>query len=263
MSVCDQVFERLTRGPFPGGPFADGSSSDPAEDARVERHLACCHDCRRLAEALRPAVELFHEALERTDDLPRYAGRLREERESLPLVALAEPPLPTEPRFRWVRPAARVFGTPALELYVAAEPALPRRSWIGTAFDGRRLWDAAFCVATVAASVTVAILLAQFAGPTNLGERSAVAATLSDADWSRFSGIVSDESVRAWSLPTECASLSTKPQSEVATTTQVACCTLCHVAGGEPIEGSNGAQSHAVVDVRPALLLSSCATCHY
>jgi hypothetical protein len=229
----------------------------------VERHLACCHDCRRLAEALRPAVELFHEALERTDDLPRYAGGLREERESLPVVALAEPPLPTELSFRATRPAARVFGEPAPELYVAAEPAAPRRSWIGSAFDGRRLRDAVFCVATVAASVTVALVLAQFAGPANLGERSANVATLSEAEWSRFSDALADERVRDWSLPTECASLSTKPHGGSAATTQVACCTLCHAAGGAPVEGSNGALSHALVDVRPALLLSSCAACHY
>jgi hypothetical protein len=263
MSACDQVFERLTRGPFPGGPFADGSTSDPAEDARVERHLACCHDCRRLAEALRPALDLFHEALERTDDLPRYAGELREERESLPAVAIAEPPLPTDRRFRPIRPAARIFGEPAPELYVAAKPAFPRRSWIGSAFDGRRLRDAAFCVATVAASVTVAIVLAQFAAPANLGERSVAAATLDDADWSRFAGFVAEERVREWSLPTECASLSTKSQGMTAATTQVACCTLCHAAGGIPTEAARGDLSHALADVRPALMLSSCATCHY
>lgn len=263
MSACDQVFERLTRGPFPGGPFADGSTSDPAEDARVERHLACCHDCRRLAEALRPAVELFHEALERTDDLPRYAGALREERESLPRVALAEPPLPTVARQRRARSAARVAGEPVPELCTLAEPAPLRRSWIGAAFDGRRLWDAAFCVATVAASVTVAILLAQFAGPANFGERTATAATLSDADWSRFSGVVANDRVREWTLPTECAALSTKTQTERTAATQVACCTLCHVAGGAPVEAATSDLSNAFADVRPALLLSSCATCHY
>ena len=64
---CDEVFDILTRGPFPSG-----SESDPA----VEHHLRCCHDCRQLAEALRPAVALFHECL--SDDevrsLPEYHG---------------------------------------------------------------------------------------------------------------------------------------------------------------------------------------------
>lgn len=64
---CDQVFELLTRGPFPsGGP----------DDSAVERHLGCCADCRQLAEALRPAVALFHESLapEQAHNLPEYHG---------------------------------------------------------------------------------------------------------------------------------------------------------------------------------------------
>lgn len=66
---CDQVFETLTRGPFPtGGPDDDG----------VELHLAGCHECRCLAEALRPAATLFHESLSATEQeqLPSYDGLL-------------------------------------------------------------------------------------------------------------------------------------------------------------------------------------------
>lgn len=64
---CDEVFDILTRGPFPSG-----SESDPA----VEHHLRCCHDCRQLAEALRPAVAMFHECLsdEEVRSLPEYHG---------------------------------------------------------------------------------------------------------------------------------------------------------------------------------------------
>ena len=66
---CDQVFDVLTRGPFPTG--ADS-------DIHVERHLLACHDCRQLAEALRPAVELLHECVDdaESDDLPGYRGWL-------------------------------------------------------------------------------------------------------------------------------------------------------------------------------------------
>jgi len=66
---CDQVFEVLTRGPFPTG--------EP-EDEAVERHLRACHDCRQLAEALRPAVALLHEAIASDDAmaLPEYQGAL-------------------------------------------------------------------------------------------------------------------------------------------------------------------------------------------
>jgi hypothetical protein len=62
---CDQVFDILTRGPFPTG---------TACDTPVEAHLNMCRDCRRLAEALRPALELFQEAIgpEESRDLPGY-----------------------------------------------------------------------------------------------------------------------------------------------------------------------------------------------
>jgi hypothetical protein len=51
---CDQVFDVLTRGPFPSG---------DETDQPVESHLRACHDCRQLAEALQPAVYLLHESL--------------------------------------------------------------------------------------------------------------------------------------------------------------------------------------------------------
>lgn len=66
---CDNVFDRLTRGPFPSG---------EEDDSAVEGHLSVCHECRRLAEALRPAVSLLHEAYadEQISDerLPAYHG---------------------------------------------------------------------------------------------------------------------------------------------------------------------------------------------
>ncbi len=66
---CDGVFEILTQAPFPtGGP----------NDDDIENHLRVCHDCRCLAEALRPAVGLIHESLANDEQLPRYDGRLVE-----------------------------------------------------------------------------------------------------------------------------------------------------------------------------------------
>lgn len=85
---CDDVFERLTRGPFPSD--ADGVAVATAEfshrcdsvDERVEAHLAACHECRMLAEALRPAAsELGLAAALRPgseSQLPLYRGRLPE-----------------------------------------------------------------------------------------------------------------------------------------------------------------------------------------
>jgi hypothetical protein len=67
---CDQVFMILTRGPFPTGEDWDDE---------VESHLEVCTDCWRLAEALRPALEVFQEAVPPAEgrDLPGYWGDAR------------------------------------------------------------------------------------------------------------------------------------------------------------------------------------------
>lgn len=67
---CNQVFMILTRGPFPTG--------EPW-DEEVELHLETCGDCWRLAEALRPALEVFQEAVPPAEgrDLPGYWGDAR------------------------------------------------------------------------------------------------------------------------------------------------------------------------------------------
>ena len=67
---CDQVFMILTRGPFPTG---------EAWDEQVENHLETCADCWRLAEALRPALEVFQEAVPPAEsrELPGYWGDAR------------------------------------------------------------------------------------------------------------------------------------------------------------------------------------------
>ena len=67
---CDHVFVILTRGPFPTGEIWD---------EEVEAHLETCADCWRLAEALRPALEVFQEAVPPAEsrDLPGYWGDAR------------------------------------------------------------------------------------------------------------------------------------------------------------------------------------------
>jgi len=79
---CDQVFDILTRGPFPTG---------TACDTAVEAHLSECPECHRLAEALRPALELFQEAVgpEESRDLPGYWCAVATDRKP-PLVSYAE-----------------------------------------------------------------------------------------------------------------------------------------------------------------------------
>lgn len=51
LPTCDDVFDVLTRGPFPTGQHE--------VDWPLERHLTVCHSCRELAEALRPATEML------------------------------------------------------------------------------------------------------------------------------------------------------------------------------------------------------------
>ena len=67
---CNQVFMILTRGPFPTG---------EAWDEDVEAHLEKCAECWQLAEALRPALEVFQEAVPPAEsrDLPGYWGDAR------------------------------------------------------------------------------------------------------------------------------------------------------------------------------------------
>ena len=64
---CDQVFQVLTRSSFP---------ASESTDSAVEAHLRTCFDCRSMAEALRPALDLFHEAMSPHDrqGLPVYHG---------------------------------------------------------------------------------------------------------------------------------------------------------------------------------------------
>ena len=122
---CDQVFDVLTRGPFPSG---------DASDESVEHHLRACHECRQLAEALRPAVELLHESIDKdeTIDLPEYQG-------TLPLTSTAA-----------VRPLTLGLRQ------VAAPP--PRRANSGRSV-GRRAFDRTVsAVRLIAASLLLAAL---------------------------------------------------------------------------------------------------------
>jgi hypothetical protein len=111
---CDQVFMILTRGPFPTGEPWD-------ED--VESHLEYCADCWRLAEALRPALEVFQEAVPPSEgrDLPGYWGDARPASTVVAqlvrgstrtaLIAEAEP----------VRPAYRIYLPQPLSSELSAD----------------------------------------------------------------------------------------------------------------------------------------------
>ena len=95
---CDDVFRILTRGPFPCG--------DPSDEA-VERHLAKCDACRRLAEALQPAIELTEESVapEESSNLPAYWGELFH-----PSLRIPEAPVGTQSKIKTL--AQRIVRRP-------------------------------------------------------------------------------------------------------------------------------------------------------
>lgn len=69
---CDDVFELLTRGPL------GNDTLDQESTSSLQRHLLSCHECRGLAEALRPATQCIHEALadEERVGLPQFMSTL-------------------------------------------------------------------------------------------------------------------------------------------------------------------------------------------
>lgn len=76
LPTCDDVFEILTRAPFPTG--------EHEVDFPIQRHLTVCHSCRELAEALRPVTAVLAE------------GQSEEVEEETPLPAfLAECGVPS------------------------------------------------------------------------------------------------------------------------------------------------------------------------
>ena len=96
---CDQVFKILTSGPFPTG--------EPW-DEQVEAHLEACAECWRLAEALRPALEVFQEAVPPAEsrNLPGYWGDAR------PASAALAELTSTPPRTTAVAAGVRRFNRP-------------------------------------------------------------------------------------------------------------------------------------------------------
>jgi hypothetical protein len=134
---CDQVFMILTRGPFPAG--------EPTDDI-VEAHLETCADCWRLAEALRPALEIFQEAVPAIEgrDLPGYWGDARPA-----AMMMAQ------------RTGAAARLAPTAELRQLARPShgygLPHYA-LGVESAGQ-IWRAVFAVSALAAAAIGLVLL--------------------------------------------------------------------------------------------------------
>ncbi len=219
---CDQVFEVLTRGPFPSG--------DPQDEA-VERHLRACHECRQLAEALRPAVALMHEAVssEEAEQLPEYQGSLPWQR----------------------RPGRRMFATAHLAISPNQPPPVVRKSVPAERLGQARRPQFVSAIRVIAASLIMAALGLLFGGSVfspNSGTRGepVVGANVPREPGRLLAdGVPSAQgliTLASLKLPTTCLPAAHRPISaeearQIAdamssgTLSGLRCCTECHHAG--------------------------------
>jgi hypothetical protein len=220
---CDQVFDVLTRGPFPAG---------QPEDEAVEHHLRACHDCRRLAEALRPAVALMHEAIasDQPRDLPEYQGSLEEPRR-LEVVKLA------------VANKDRGLATRARRRVLTAENPRHTRRAVG---------GARFVAASLLLVISGALLYAIGASQDSRGLLTAVLGRRDIPPMQVADGLASEQglmTLASLKLPLACMPLSHRPLSaehatEIAaaiasgTLDGLRCCTECHHAAGSETRAS-------------------------
>lgn len=225
---CEQVFDFLTRGPFPSG---------AGNDDQVEAHLARCHECRQLAEALRPATDLLHESLpeESTRDLPGYTGTLQQQPASgLPaaVALMLEDQVPmVQPRIAYPRKSElRRASTSPWAAFLVCTLALPLLMFWGWNYTAHRLQR-------------------QGTADQELTTLPFVAQAKITAEGNRL--------LNALQLPTACsepASENTTPRSrngEPSRWTQ--CCTQCHASQ----RNQEGPASQLV-----SKMVASCGACH-
>ncbi|HVX14238.1 MAG TPA: hypothetical protein VHC22_23835 [Pirellulales bacterium] len=227
MIHCDEVFDILTRGPFPTGAPSDGI---------VESHLNHCDTCRQLAEALRPAIELLQESIapEESDGLPRYGGSSLtrsswSDREPSPLSTKAV-----------ARPAARV----ALRLRLREQTV----AW--------RWRSAAKVAAAACVGLVLAGMLRQMVVPRTLlpGTTTPVAVA---AQWRQ--GVDALEWAAEQGLRDDClqidnglAVLAAPARKATGGAVQLACCLSCHGAK----------QQRLVPAARVPDFKQACQACH-
>lgn len=223
---CDQVFEILTRGPFPSG---------ESTDTAVEMHLIACHECRRLAEALRPAVDLFRENVSASEieDLPSYQGVLcRWEADAAPKktgLMLAEP-------------RTRVVGLRKM-LHAAT-----RSDYAVARFTAALLFGA-----------TLMGFLWNWTNGDSSGEKTSGMASAWATDVARNSRVPDERLLASLDLPSFCRTISAPRNGaaspKIATTltqAETQCCTQCHSATKKLASG------HEAL----AKIARSCQLCH-
>lgn len=272
---CDDVFQVLTRAPFPTG---------TAVDAQVEAHLRRCGSCRRLATALEPALEMPEEAIgpEESRDLPTYWGALycgAPSEEPTSATRDAGPQSPASTRVeRVVAALARMPGPQAapsahrwqaLARFSAAvlcglAVAGAWQSWHGADWDNplsaASTRQARWQKGTAAAPPLVSRPNESTWGALGLQSSCLMAVPASASE----RAIVSENDVGAKTgggVRPLITAVGTRSPADEATWVvagmggggRVACCTRCHRSGGEArsLEGTGRAQ-----------VLSSCVLCH-
>ncbi|HET6883418.1 MAG TPA: hypothetical protein VFI31_24925 [Pirellulales bacterium] len=227
MIHCDEVFDILTRGPFPTGAASDGI---------VEAHLNHCDACRQLAEALRPAIELLQEAIapEECDGLPRYGG-----------AAAA--------RSVWSDHAASGVNTKQLVArpVVARVAASIRRQTVAWPWRSAAKFAAAACIGLALAGMLRQMVLSRDALGRAASPPTAVAASwragLDGRQWAARQGLT--ESCRQW---VEGFSVVTAPDQTADKALQFTCCARCHAANSH----------HRLPAGRVSGFVLACQACH-
>ena len=227
MIHCDEVFDILTRGPFPTGAPSDGI---------VESHLHHCDACRQLAEALRPAIELLQEAIspEESSGLPCYGGTGGDT--AMPWSEAGVSPLKT----KQATAVRRVRHAPALASERASFP------WRSAA-----KFAAAACVGLVLAGMLRQIILSN---ETLHGVASPVALA---AHWQL------DQDGHRWAAEQRLGIACLKPVPDFTVAAapavradrdalQIACCLACHAAG----------KNHLLPAARVDDFVQACQACH-
>ncbi|MGH7137021.1 MAG: hypothetical protein ACREHD_14875 [Pirellulales bacterium] len=227
MIHCDEVFDILTRGPFPTGAPSDGI---------VEAHLNHCQACRQLAEALRPAIELLQEAIapEESDMLPCYGGTAP----SRPAwTDGGRSPLTTKQLIR--RPVVRVASTLRQKT----------RTW---PWRSAAKFVAAACVGLALAGMLRQVVLSRDALGRSAAMPVAVAASwqlpVDGRQWAEQSGLNARcrESVEGYTIA---AAAANQPLDEALGLT---CCLGCHTARRDPALPANRISSFVL----------ACQACH-
>jgi hypothetical protein len=231
---CDQVFDVLTRGPFPTG---------DASDEAVEQHLRACHDCRRLAEALRPAVALMHEAVgaDHALNLPEYQG-------SLPAPVLDDDP--------YTSPRALALG---LRRLVVKPHSIPKPAFdYAQVVNGMRLLAASILVVALGTLAWGLLMSARDHGA--VASRPAPSMNSRTAVWPDEQGL---QTLAMLKLRTVCFTPSDRLRAAAEAGTPLAsaltadellkCCTHCH-ADGKP--------AGTIMVAANERFTQSCSACH-